>query len=268
MHLRGTGTFRPVSPVVFVSLVEGISQCEQLADAVRRGPLAIDLALPVPPARHHRPPPRRRRSSTGPSTSSRTSSASSTSRTSTSTCTTTTLGWQPTRDFAAAAGVPEPHGLAEAARHRPRSHELRARHPRVDHVVRTQEHYGEVKAGQQAGAVDLLRLPVVLPDPGAGVLRRRLRRRRSSPTRRTPWSTRSTRCFPGIIGTGEGQISLDDIEDAAGAVGLIGLVGVLYAGLGWLSALRDALIVGLRAARARAAQLRDGQAPRPDHAGR
>ena len=30
IHLRGTGTFRPVSPVVFVTVVEGISQCEQL----------------------------------------------------------------------------------------------------------------------------------------------------------------------------------------------------------------------------------------------
>jgi 2'-5' RNA ligase len=49
VHLRGTGTFRPVSPVVFVSLVEGISQCEQLADAVRRGPLAIDVAYPYHP---------------------------------------------------------------------------------------------------------------------------------------------------------------------------------------------------------------------------
>ena len=49
VHLRGTGTFRPVSPVVFVSLVEGISQCEQLADAVRRGPLAVDLAYPYHP---------------------------------------------------------------------------------------------------------------------------------------------------------------------------------------------------------------------------
>ena len=49
VHLRGTGTFRPVSPVVFVSLVEGISQCEQLAAAVRRGPLAIDLAFPYHP---------------------------------------------------------------------------------------------------------------------------------------------------------------------------------------------------------------------------
>jgi 2'-5' RNA ligase len=49
VHLRGTGTFRPVSPVVFVSLVEGISQCEGLAQAVRRGPLAVDLAFPYHP---------------------------------------------------------------------------------------------------------------------------------------------------------------------------------------------------------------------------
>ncbi len=49
VHLRGTGTFRPVSPVVFVTLVEGISQCEQLAAAVRRGPLAVDLQYPYHP---------------------------------------------------------------------------------------------------------------------------------------------------------------------------------------------------------------------------
>ncbi len=49
IHLRGTGTFRPVSPVVFVTLVEGISQCELLASAVRRGPLAIDLEFPFHP---------------------------------------------------------------------------------------------------------------------------------------------------------------------------------------------------------------------------
>ncbi|WP_341351068.1 hypothetical protein [Nocardioides convexus] len=59
MHLRGTATFRPVSPVVFVSLAEGISQCEQArrrgtTRAARRRP-----GLPVPPARHRRPPPRR-----------------------------------------------------------------------------------------------------------------------------------------------------------------------------------------------------------------
>ncbi|GAB3770586.1 2'-5' RNA ligase [Nocardioides ginsengisegetis] len=49
VHLRGTGTFRPVSPVVFVTLVEGISQCEQLAAAVRRGPLDVEISFPYHP---------------------------------------------------------------------------------------------------------------------------------------------------------------------------------------------------------------------------
>jgi 2'-5' RNA ligase len=49
IHLRGTGTFRPVSPVVFVTLVEGISQTEQLADAIRSGPLDIEVEFPFHP---------------------------------------------------------------------------------------------------------------------------------------------------------------------------------------------------------------------------
>lgn len=58
VHLRGTGTFRPVSPVVFVSLVEGISQTEQLAFAIRQGPLSTPLAYPYHPhvtIAHHLP---------------------------------------------------------------------------------------------------------------------------------------------------------------------------------------------------------------------
>ena len=49
VHLRGTGTFRPVSPVVFVTLVEGISQSEQLAFALRSGPLSGELSFPYHP---------------------------------------------------------------------------------------------------------------------------------------------------------------------------------------------------------------------------
>lgn len=49
IHLRGTGTFRPVSPVVFVAVVEGISQCEQLALSIRRDSLAADLQFPYHP---------------------------------------------------------------------------------------------------------------------------------------------------------------------------------------------------------------------------
>lgn len=43
VHLRGTGTFRPVSAVVFVQVVQGIAECEQLERSVRSGPLDQDL---------------------------------------------------------------------------------------------------------------------------------------------------------------------------------------------------------------------------------
>ena len=43
MVLRGTGTFRPISPVVFVQVSDGIAECEVLERAVRRGPLARDI---------------------------------------------------------------------------------------------------------------------------------------------------------------------------------------------------------------------------------
>jgi len=49
VHLRGTGTFHPVSPVVFVSVVLGISDCERVESRVRSGPLGRDLAFPYHP---------------------------------------------------------------------------------------------------------------------------------------------------------------------------------------------------------------------------
>jgi 2'-5' RNA ligase len=58
IHLRGTGTFRPTSPVVFVGVVEGISDCELLAKSVCSGPLEVDLEFPYHPhvtIAHHRP---------------------------------------------------------------------------------------------------------------------------------------------------------------------------------------------------------------------
>lgn len=39
IHLRGTATFRPLSPVVFVQLARGIADCERLEGKVRSGPL-------------------------------------------------------------------------------------------------------------------------------------------------------------------------------------------------------------------------------------
>jgi 2'-5' RNA ligase len=49
VDLRGTGTFRPVSAVVFVQVSRGISECELLQAAVRRGPLQRELAFPYHP---------------------------------------------------------------------------------------------------------------------------------------------------------------------------------------------------------------------------
>ncbi|WP_438941411.1 2'-5' RNA ligase family protein [Micromonospora deserti] len=38
LHLRGTGTFRPVTQVVFVAVAAGISECELLAAAISAAP--------------------------------------------------------------------------------------------------------------------------------------------------------------------------------------------------------------------------------------
>lgn len=49
VHLRGTGTFRPTSAVVFIGVVEGISACEALAAALRSGPLVGESEFPYHP---------------------------------------------------------------------------------------------------------------------------------------------------------------------------------------------------------------------------
>lgn len=43
VRLRSSGTFRPVSPVVFIQVAQGIAECESLERAVRSGPLTQSL---------------------------------------------------------------------------------------------------------------------------------------------------------------------------------------------------------------------------------
>ena len=119
---------------------------------------------------------------------------------------------------------------------------LRRRRPFVDHLLRTQEHYGNVKAGQQAGAVTyfgfLSFFPILaLAFAAVGLISGLY------PDARDALIDAINEVFPGMIGNDEGQISLATIESAAGAAVGIGLVGLLYAGLGWLSSMRDALLV-------------------------
>ncbi len=49
LHLAGTGSFRPVSQVVFVTVAEGISSCEILAGDIRSGLLDRPLDFPYHP---------------------------------------------------------------------------------------------------------------------------------------------------------------------------------------------------------------------------
>jgi 2'-5' RNA ligase len=49
MHLSGTGTFSPVSNVVFIAVARGIGNCELIANDVRSGPLERALSFPYHP---------------------------------------------------------------------------------------------------------------------------------------------------------------------------------------------------------------------------
>lgn len=117
---------------------------------------------------------------------------------------------------------------------------VRERRPAVDHAVRMQEHYGTVKAGQQAGAVTYFGFLSVFPILAlaffvVGYVAKLY------PEAKANLVDAIDQVLPNIIGNGAGQLSLDDVQSSAGTVGVLGLLGVLYSGLGWLSAMRDAL---------------------------
>ncbi|MEU4092781.1 2'-5' RNA ligase family protein [Streptomyces sp. NPDC026673] len=49
MRLEGTATFRPVTPVVYVELVQGGLDCAELQERVRSGPVRRELQFPYHP---------------------------------------------------------------------------------------------------------------------------------------------------------------------------------------------------------------------------
>ncbi len=118
----------------------------------------------------------------------------------------------------------------------------RQEHPWLDRVLRVQEHYSAVKGNLQAGAVTyfaflsffpILALAFFVVGYVAKVF----------PEAQDSLTEALEQVLPGLVGEGANEISLQSIQDSAGAVGLIGLAGVLYAGLGWLSGMREALLV-------------------------
>lgn len=114
---------------------------------------------------------------------------------------------------------------------------LRQRRPVVDHVIRMVEHYGNVKGNLQAGAVTYFGFLSFFPILAlaffvVGYVSK------VYPPARDLLVTAITGLFASNI-----QLDLTAFENGAAVAGVVGLVGVLYAGLGWLSAMREALIV-------------------------
>ena len=119
---------------------------------------------------------------------------------------------------------------------------LRERFPALDHVLLMQEHYGKVKAGQQAGAVTYFAFLSFFPILAlsffvVGIVSN------IYPDARDNLIIAIDSVLPNIVGEGEGEISLDSIRTFSGLAGVVGVLGVLYSGLAWVSALRDALMV-------------------------
>ena len=119
---------------------------------------------------------------------------------------------------------------------------VRARRPFVDHAFRTQAHYSGVRGSMQAGGITYFAFLSFFPIMAlafftVGYLTD------VYPDAQQNMKDAINQVLPGFIGPGKGQISIKEIQDAAAAAGLLGLAGVLYSGLGWLSATRDALEV-------------------------
>ncbi len=119
---------------------------------------------------------------------------------------------------------------------------LRERYPLFDHAVRMVQHYGSVNGNAQAGAVTYFGFLSIFPILAiafffVGKLALLY------PEIQGDMIDQIKSLLPGVVGHGNGQIDLSEIEKAAGTVGLIGLLALLYTGLGWLSATRQALEV-------------------------
>jgi len=121
---------------------------------------------------------------------------------------------------------------------------LRKRRPLIDHLVRTANHYSEVKGSLQAGAITyfaflsffpILALAFAVIGYVAGVY----------PDAQTDLVKAISDVLPGMVSQqeAEGKIAITDLQAAAPGIFTLGLLVMLYSGLGWISAMRDALLI-------------------------
>ena len=118
---------------------------------------------------------------------------------------------------------------------------LRARFGWFDHILAMLGHYGVVNGNAQSGAVTYFGFLSVFPMLVLGAFAIGIVAV-VYPDIRPQMTAEISTLLPGLIG-GKHGIDLATLGDYRGLTGLLGLLGVLYAGLGWLSALRQALEV-------------------------
>jgi membrane protein len=116
----------------------------------------------------------------------------------------------------------------------------RAGWPFLDHALRAYEHYLQVFGKQLAAAITyfgfLSFFPLVaLAFALVGYVSA------AFPDAQDTVTEALEEALPSLIGSGPGQLNVQDIIDAKAGASLIGLVGLFYAGLGLIDALRDAL---------------------------
>ena len=119
---------------------------------------------------------------------------------------------------------------------------IRRKSPLIDHAVRTVEHYLAVHGSIQAGAVTYFAFLSFFPllALGFAVIGYVAR---VYPDAQANLVDAINEILPGMVGEEEGQISLATLQAAAPAIFSVGVLVMLYSGLGWLSAMRDALLV-------------------------
>jgi membrane protein len=118
---------------------------------------------------------------------------------------------------------------------------LRARSPLLDHTVRAYQRAGDLHWTQVAGSITYFGFLSLFPllalvFAAVGVLSQ------IYPSVEDGVRTTITSAFPGLLGSGRNQISLDDIEGASRGAGIVGLLGLLWTGTSAVDAVR----VGVR----------------------
>jgi len=114
--------------------------------------------------------------------------------------------------------------------------DARGRYPALDHLVRAKERYDDRRGDRLAGAVTyfgflsffpLIALAFAVLGYAVG----------DSPEVRTQVERAIAETLPGL----SEQIDVDAIADAKAGAGIFGVLGLLWAGTGWVDALREAL---------------------------